>query len=211
MTAGISSTAEESPFIEPSRSVPLTWSDYRTRMTLTYVLAVVAGVVIPTLGLLVGGESFAFAALNVLSLLAFVAVFVVVPGELRRRVIAGVIVVAVLAVIFAVTQATGLVSIGDIEVAPSLVVPAIVVACWYFVRRRPPVVYLGVVLSLLLFVLLAAVANAILTSSFSAGASFDDRLLLVNVLYAYIPALCVFIPATLARLLAGTLAARTRP
>jgi hypothetical protein len=194
----VSLSDARTPFVEPTRSVPLAWGTYRSRITATYAVAALACLAVPA-------ATPVSAILSGFVFLAVLVVFAVVPAELRRRLIAvGGIILATVA-LAVLSQATGLLEIGQWQTAPSIAVPAAVVAAWLFVRRRPAIAYIVVPLSLLVAISLGVAGaelffRVVLTGS---GVGLDDGVTLFNIAYAAIPPIAVVVPVLLGRLIAG--------
>jgi len=183
-------------FVEPTRSIPLAWSNYRTRMILAYSLAAFAGIVLQTIGIFVSGSVVAFVVLDVLTALTVFAMFFALPGQLSRRLIAGGS-AAVLIIIFSLISLFVLYNFF----LPSLGAVA-VVAGWFFVRQRSGLTYLFVALALVLFLLQSLAASAFASTVFQFGTSIELSVMMINFGYAYIPAIAVGVPIALGRLLA---------
>ena len=183
-------------FVEPTRSIPLAWSTYRTRMILAYSLAAFAGIVLQTIGIFVSGSTAAFVVLDVLAALTVFAMFFALPGQLSRRLIAGGS-AAALIIIFSLVSLFVLYNFF----VPSLGVVAIV-AGWFFVRQRSGLTYVFVALALVLFLLQSLAASAFASTVFQFGTSIELSIMMINFGYAYIPAIAVAVPIALGRLLA---------
>ena len=183
-------------FVEPTRSIPLAWSTYRTRMILAYSLAAFAGIVLQTIGIFVSGSTAAFVVLDVLAALTVFAMFFALPGQLSRRLIAGGS-AAALIIIFSLVSLFVLYNFF----VPSLGVVAIV-AGWFFVRQRSGLTYVFVALALVLFLLQSLAASAFASTVFQFGTPIELSIMMINFGYAYIPAIAVEVPIALGRLLA---------
>ena len=193
-------TGKPGAFVEPTASSPRSWGTYRTRMILTYSLAAFGGFVMPTLSIVsasLSSSALGYSVFGSLTLLALVGVFVVVPGDPRARLIGGAV-SGFVRLIFLVLTLT---PFGVNEYMTSIGA-AVIVASWFFVRRRPGLSYIFVALTFIIYIGLSAIAMQVSSTLFTSGMPFETAIVVVTLVYAYIPAVSIVVPVLLGRLIA---------
>jgi len=178
------------------------WSTYRTRIIATYSLAAFAGILLQTIAIFAAVNIPGIVTIDVLGYLAVFAAFIVFPGELNRRLIAGGAVTVVLVLFSLMTLLAGL------RVFPIALPVAAIVAGWFFVRRRPGISYAFVGAAAVIAVILSFGASALTAVIFQYGGSINTSLILSNIFFAYIPAISIGVAVALGRLIAASRAAR---
>lgn len=135
---------------EPTRGIPLRWSDYSTRVGIAYALVVIAIIVPPFASLLLAQDDTPSGAL-VVAVLAMLGAIAVLPSTPRARVVGGIVFLVVAVLSLAVSSRLG--HFGMSYLIVDLIADVAIVFVWLQVRGRSGLAYLALPIAAVLCVL----------------------------------------------------------